>query len=1603
METNVIPREFGQHIITGFNIDNDKIDLTAYGSALSLDITQKNGDVIINLTPFGSGNVILEDVDILELTLNNFEGVSSLKVVNAGSVTWDVVAENTITVTDTSGVVETRGTAGNDIISSPNGVADDIYGLSGDDIIHGGASNDLIWGGDGNDIIYSGGNNAGKKDRDALYGGEGNDTLYGDAQKESLYGDGGNDTLYGRGGNDMLYGGAGNDTLNGGSGSDMFSGGSGSDTFVFRAAEGGNDVVDDFGRNDTIVIEDLWSPTLILTKMVGKDEYIIDFNVNTVPWGAGGKITLKNVDFTPTVNQFPGVDDIHIMEHDTGGLKELFGTSAADTFTISKLLGQNVILSFNPNNDKVDLSAYGSDLDIEIAQKGDAVFVNMTTLRNGNVILEGVSVDDLDTSNFVGVASLTIVDAREVGWDIRVEKVVHGNPYYSYQQLYDVANISELTDGKSGEDRIQGRGGNDILFGGSHKDSIWGGSGSDVMYGEEGNDLIHATDGEWESASEVNEFYGGPGNDKLYSGNATDHMTGGAGRDTFVIRRHDKHSGFPDQGHTIIHDFDPDHDTIYLEALGGKGGGYTEPSVPVLVLKQEGDDIVIDLDVWDSDYVTYSDTTNHRYQYGLDMGKLTLKSTSFSELRADHFPGVDEIVLYGSEEWGVSGPIDRTIIGRNVAKEVPRYGYVFDDIQSGNGDDTIHLRAGDDKAYGNGGNDNIHGDAGHDTLYGGEGDDTLYGGHGNDTLNGGPGTNVLHDDKGATKFIYDMVGEGVDTIVGFSRLDDTLEIKGLDAMNLVAEQVGDDVVIDMTDNGGSAGRITLQDVSLAELSADQFVGVSTLNGETPPTKDPNAPPPTEDQYIYGGAGNDVLRGGAGNDYIEGGSDGSDTIYGGEGNDIIRGGEGYSGSDKLYGEGGNDDILGGGGHDVIYGGDGNDVIHGGAHGYDIIYGGAGDDVIRGGEEFSSGSPYTQGDTIYGGEGNDWINGGGQADTMYGGSGVNTLIGGPGPDTFVYVMSDEGVDTINEFSFEEGPYDGGWWYGDYLKIEGLSSAELVVHQLWDRLVINMSENGGTAGSITLRSITEGEATADRFVGVDTLIYAEQPSNLVEGTDGDDELLGDNDNNVISGYAGNDTIRAYHGDDVIDGGVGDDSIYAGGGGDVVHAGDGDDYVEGGNEQPEASGDVINGGAGNDVLDGEGGTDTLHGGTGKNTLTGGDNADTFVYDMAQEGDDTITDFSSEDTLEVQGLSGTEVAVKESGSDVVIAMSDNGGTTGTITLQDVSFSALDASQFEGVDTLTLLPGTPLQPPPEGFDLQGTNADDTLTGGAGDDIVGRSGGHGGVGNDAMYGDAGDDSVDGGAGDDTVSGGSGTNTVTGGSGADTFVYVLSEEGVDTFTDFSSEDVLEIQGITGTELVLRQDGDHVVIDMTDNGGAAGAITLRDTSLGDLSASQFVGIDTLVDGNASPPSPPTPVPSPPTPVPDDPENIRSGHGNDHVVTGSGNDTIRAQKGDDVIDAGAGDDYIVAGKGDDTITGGEGADTHWYGTAGAGDDVILDFAVGEDVIQLHGFGLDYAALSALFETNVDGDAVIHLPHPGNSSLDATITLTDVAVAELSAGDFLL
>jgi Ca2+-binding RTX toxin-like protein len=73
-----------------------------------------------------------------------------------------------------------------------------------------------------------------------------------------------------------------------------------------------------------------------------------------------------------------------------------------------------------------------------------------------------------------------------------------------------------------------------------------------------------------------------------------------------------------------------------------------------------------------------------------------------------------------------------------------------------------------------------------------------------------------------------------------------------------------------------------------------------------------------------------------------------------------------------------------------------------------------------------------------------------------------------------------------------------------------------------------------------------------------------------------------------------------------------------------------------------------------------------------------------------------------------------------------------------------------------------------------------------------------------------------------------------------------------------------------------------------------------------------------------------------------IRSGRGNDTIITASGDDVIDAGDGDDFVDAGAGNNRVFGGRGNDRLTSGDGDDRL---LGGDGDDT-LDGGPGNDIL---------------------------------------------------------
>ena len=111
--------------------------------------------------------------------------------------------------------------------------------------------------------------------------------------------------------------------------------------------------------------------------------------------------------------------------------------------------------------------------------------------------------------------------------------------------------------GLGGNDKIRARQGNDFVNGGRGNDQIWGDRGNDILRGDQGNDILRGGSGS-------DSLIGGSGRDVLVGSavysrdkNEVDRMTGGSGKDRFVIG--DRNQAFYTAGgqndYAIIRDF----------------------------------------------------------------------------------------------------------------------------------------------------------------------------------------------------------------------------------------------------------------------------------------------------------------------------------------------------------------------------------------------------------------------------------------------------------------------------------------------------------------------------------------------------------------------------------------------------------------------------------------------------------------------------------------------------------------------------------------------------------------------------------------------------------------------------------------------------------------------------------------------------------------------------------------------------------------------------------------------------------------------------------------------------------------------------------------
>ncbi|MEH2158095.1 DUF4347 domain-containing protein [Nostoc sp.] len=291
-----------------------------------------------------------------------------------------------------------------------------------------------------------------------------------------------------------------------------------------------------------------------------------------------------------------------------------------------------------------------------------------------------------------------------------------------------------------------------------------------------------------------------------------------------------------------------------------------------------------------------------------------------------------------------------------------------------------------------------------------------------------------------------------------------------------------------------------------------------------------------------------------------------------------------------------------------------------------------------------------------------------------------------------------------------------------------------------------------------IPAGITTDQRGAGFDriskgTVDIGALEFNGLNGTNGADNLIGNNYGDIINAQAGNDTITGNQGNDILTGGGGKDKF-------VYNLGDGVDII------------------------------TDFGGLGKGSnpsVAIASELDTLKFQGAG--------LTARNLLVTQNGNNLELSFEGVADDKIILQNfplenlDNLSTLGNIlfngqsSIRD-SFDVFDANSTQSTifnkNTVTFL--NDLNNNVDGFD----NSDDVINGQGGNDrIDGKSG------NDLLRGGEvyDNDTLIGGAGDDTLIGGADRDTLTGGSGHDQFIYQTLSYLDDTITDFNqSEDKL-----------------------------------------------------------------------------------------------------------------------------------------------------------------------------------------------------------------------
>lgn len=452
---------------------------------------------------------------------------------------------------------------------------------------------------------------------------------------------------------------------------------------------------------------------------------------------------------------------------------------------------------------------------------------------------------------------------------------------------------------------------------------------------------------------------------------------------------------------------------------------------------------------------------------------------------------------------------------------------------------------------------------------------------------------------------------------------------------------------------------------------------------------------------------------------------------------------------------------------------------------------------------------------------------------------------------------------------------------------------------------------------------------------------------GNAGNNVLLGNNADNVISGLAGDDQLDGGSGGlDTLAGGLGDD-IYVWDGQDILveNANEGVDLVKSSYsytladnfENVTLTGSASTyaiGTAANNVLLGNNGDNALIGLGGADTLDGGGGNDTVSYSASAAGVNV--------NLALNSFSGGD------------AQGDN-----LISIENITGSAFDDVIEGNAGTNVLTGGAGIDTVSYQNAAAAVNVNlgvyySQSTGGAGTDTV--------TGFENLIGSGFNDTLTGDSGNNVLTGRAGNDTMTGNGGSDVYVY-HSSHGSDTINDNSGSttdiDTLRLSDLNAADLTLTRLGTDLKILVNGTGAVITVqyefysppsnwgverIEFADQTFWDLAT---------IKANAW---------------------IRGTSGDDTLTGSVEADTLAGFAGNDTLDGGAGADRLIGGLGNDTYVVDNSGDVI-VENAGEGTDLVQ--ASADYVLSANVENLTMAAFGGLSATGNSGNNVL----TGNSS----------------------